>query len=125
VVAREARRLWADHPRFTPLLTSFQPDALEGARSASPDLPRGLLVSQLPDAAPDDAWLTTARELGCCAVVLQHRLWSAERVAVARAAGLRCLTYTVNDRQEAQRLIGLGLDGLITDRVDLFDPVAA
>jgi len=30
----------------------------------------------------------------------------------------------VNDQEEAQRLIGLGTDGLITDRVDLFSPAA-
>ena len=38
--------------------------------------------------------------------------------------GLRCLSYTVNDEWAAQRLIDLGTDGIITDRVDLFSPAA-
>lgn len=131
VVARETRRLWADHPDRLPLLTSFQPDALAGALAAAPELPRGLLVNRLPDTpegpdAPDAdrPWLETAARLGCCAVVLHHPLWTAHRVALAHAAGLRCLTYTVNEPDEAQRLLDLGLDGLITDRVDRFDPNA-
>jgi glycerophosphoryl diester phosphodiesterase len=35
---------------------------------------------------------------------------------------LRCLSYTVNDAWAAQRLLDLGTDGIITDRVDLFSP---
>ena len=40
----------------------------------------------------------------------------------ARALGLRCLSYPVNDPWAAERLIALGTDGIITDRVDLFAP---
>jgi glycerophosphoryl diester phosphodiesterase len=43
-------------------------------------------------------------------------------VAAAHGAGLRCLSYTVNDEWAAQRLLDLGTDGIITDRVDLFAP---
>lgn len=32
------------------------------------------------------------------------------------------LAYTVNDECEAERLKALGIDGRITDRVDLFSP---
>ena len=60
--------------------------------------------------------------LGCVAVVCDHVLWDASNVAQARSAGLRTLSYTVNDETEAQRLITLGTDGIITDRVDLFSP---
>jgi glycerophosphoryl diester phosphodiesterase len=35
---------------------------------------------------------------------------------------MRCLSYTVNDEWSAQRLLALGTDGIITDRVDLFAP---
>jgi glycerophosphoryl diester phosphodiesterase len=46
-------------------------------------------------------------------------------VAQVKAAGLRALSYTVNDEWAAQRLIDLGTDGIITDRVDLFSPAAS
>ena len=62
--------------------------------------------------------------LRCVAVVCKHTLWSANSMAQAKSAGLRCLTYTVNDAAEAERLWHLELDGIITDRVDGFDPAS-
>ena len=116
VVARAAAQLWQGQA-VPPLLTSFQPDALAGARAAAPELPRGLLRDTL---RPD--WLDTALALGCVALVCNHTLWDSATVAQARQAGLRCLCYTVNEGAAAQRLLALGLDGIITDRVDLFSP---
>jgi glycerophosphoryl diester phosphodiesterase len=39
--------------------------------------------------------------------------------------GLRALCYTVNEAHDAERLLALGIDGLITDAVDRFAPVPA
>lgn len=116
VVAAHAARLWHGQP-VPPLLTSFKPAALAAARDAAPQLPRGLLLDTLAD-----GWLDTALQLGCAAVVCNHALWTAENVAAVHAAGLRTLSYTVNDEWAAERLIALGTDGIITDRVDLFSP---
>lgn len=117
-VARRAAQLWQGSA-VPPLLTSFQTEALAGARTAAPALPRALLLDTL---APD--WLEAARMLRCVAVVCKHTLWNAETVSQAKSAGLRCLSYTVNDAAEAERLWGLGTDGIITDRVDSFNPAA-
>jgi glycerophosphoryl diester phosphodiesterase len=116
VVAHNVQRLWRDSA-IKPLLTSFDVPALEGAQAAEPDLPRGLLLDAM---RPD--WLEVAGQLGCQAVVCNYRLWNAKTVAQAKAAGLRTLSYTVNDEAAAQRLIDWGTDGIITDRVDLFTP---
>lgn len=116
VVAQQAARLWAG-ASVPPLLTSFATEALQAAQAARPELPRGLLL----DAMRAD-WLDVARWLQCVAVVCQHGLWDAATVAGAHGAGLRCLSYTVNDEWAAQRLLELGTDGIITDRVDLFAP---
>jgi glycerophosphoryl diester phosphodiesterase len=35
---------------------------------------------------------------------------------------MRCLSYTVNDDLAAQHLLALDSDGIITDRIDLFEP---
>ncbi len=51
-----------------------------------------------------------------------HALWDRSTVTQAQSAGLKCLSYTVNDEWAARRLIELGTDGIITDRVDLFPP---
>ena len=116
VVAAAAASLWQG-ATIPPLLTSFQIESLEGARDAAPDLPRGLLLDQLWT-----GWLETALMLGCVAVVCNHALWDTSSVTQARSASLRMLAYTVNDEWAAQRLIDLGIDGIITDRVDLFAP---
>lgn len=116
-VAAEARRLWAGSASVWPLLTSFRPESLQGARDAAPELPRGLLLD-----APWDGWQNAARELGCVALVCNQALWDQALLDLARAEGWRALAYTVNDEWAAQRLLQLGLDGLITDRVDLFAP---
>ena len=121
VVAREAAVLWqgVESGKDTaPLLTSFKPEALAGAQASAPHLPRGLLLDSLWD-----GWLVTAQQLGCQAVVCNHALWDAANVTQVHNAGMRCLSYTVNDEWAAQRLIDLGTDGIITDRVDLFSPV--
>ncbi|WP_447777569.1 glycerophosphodiester phosphodiesterase [Variovorax boronicumulans] len=116
VVAREAARLWQG-AAIPPLLTSFQIDALKGAQAVQPELPRGLLLDTLWN-----GWLDTALNLGCQAIVCNQALWDATTVAQVHGAGLRSLSYTVNDDGAAQRLIDLGTDGIITDRVDLFSP---
>jgi len=118
VVANAAARLWQGSA-VPPLLTSFQPASLRAARAAQPQLPRGLLLDTLPE-----GWLEAAQALDCVAIVCNHALWDAQTVARAQAAGMRTLSYTVNDEGAAQRLIALGTDAIITDRVDLFSPFA-
>ena len=116
VVGTAAAALWAGESP-PPLLSSFRPDALEGARNAAPDLPRALLLDTLRS-----AWLDEARALGCVAVVLDHRLVDAPVLAAIHGAGMRGVVYTVNDPTEARRLNALGIDGIITDAVDRFSP---
>ncbi|MDM7457242.1 MAG: glycerophosphodiester phosphodiesterase [Tepidimonas sp.] len=100
-----------------PLLTSFQPAALQAAQEVCAHLPRGLLLDNLWPGC----W-TVARSLGCVAVVLNHRLCSPALLAEQRAAGWRTLAYTVNDAARAEALLDWGLDGIITDRVDALGP---
>ncbi|MBX9816538.1 MAG: glycerophosphodiester phosphodiesterase, partial [Burkholderiaceae bacterium] len=111
-----AARLWAGQA-VPPLLTSFDPEALEGAQATAPALPRGLLLDTLWT-----GWLETALRLECQAIVCNHALWDSSTVTQAQSAGFRTLSYTVNDDWATQRLIDLGTDGIITDRVDLFSP---
>lgn len=114
-VAAQAQALWAqaDTP---PLLSSFSEAALQAALAAAPDLPRALLFDVLP---PD--WLARAQALQAVAVVPKHVLLDAAIIGMAHGAGLRVLTYTVNDLERAEALFSQGLDGLITDKVDLFE----
>ena len=118
VVAETAAQLWKDAP-VSPLLTSFQLASLQAAKLAQPRLPRGLLLDKLIP-----GWLETALELECVAVVCNYRLWDERSVGQAKKAGLKTLSYTVNDADAVKKLVELGTDGIITDRVDLFSPNA-
>lgn len=118
VVAHQVARLW-QAPAVPPLLTSFDVAALEGALHAQPALPRGLLLDTLWD-----GWLDTALALGCKAIICKYTLWDRASVAQTHNAGLRALSYTVNDAASAAELLEWGTDGFITDRVDYFSPLA-
>lgn len=118
VVAQHAARLWQGQSR-KPLLTSFKPDALQAALDAAPELPRGLLLHKLWT-----GWLETALMLGCQAVICNYQLWDTSSVTQATSAGFKLLSYTVNDEADAKRLQALGIDGIITDRVDAFPAVS-
>ncbi len=116
VVAATAATLWTG-AATPPFLTSFRPEALEGAREAAPALPRGLLLDTLRS-----GWLDEAQSLGCVAVITNHALVDAAMLGRVHAAGLRALVYTVNDPAEARRLDAIGIDGIVTDAVDRFSP---
>jgi glycerophosphoryl diester phosphodiesterase len=117
VVAETAATLWSSSATVPPLLTSFQPAALLGARETAPQLPRALLLDALRP-----GWLDEAKALGCVAVVTNHALLDAAVLAAIHGAGMRGLVYTVNDPAEARRLDALGIDGIVTDAVDRFSP---
>jgi glycerophosphoryl diester phosphodiesterase len=111
-------RLWPTGA-VPPVLSSFKTEALAAAQAACPDQTRALLLD-----GPNAAWLHDAAELGCAAVVPHHAMLDANVIGQAQAQGLKVLTYTVNDADRAQALWAAGLDGLITDRVDLFEAQA-
>jgi glycerophosphoryl diester phosphodiesterase len=115
-VASAVARLWTGRP-VPPLLSSFSPDALRAARDTDARWPRALLLDQLPE-----RWFEQAQALGCIAVVTERTLMNADVIARLHGADMRALVYTVNDAAEAQRLIGIGVDGIITDAVDRFGP---
>ncbi len=98
-----------------PLLSSFEPEALRAARSA------GYPIALLRERWGADA-LPLAQQLGAVAVVCHHATLTAAAIKTLHAAGLKALSYTVNTREEAQRLIAAGVDGLITDAIDSFRP---
>lgn len=118
VVAQRVAKWWAQ-AEVKPLLSSFSTEALEAARLAQPELPRALLLDRWVADAPE-----MAQELGCVAVVVNHAHLDQVRIATLHAAGFKVLTYTVNDSSRATELWLAGLDGLITDKVDQFEPQA-
>ena len=118
-VGEQVQRLWAGQA-VPPLFSSFRPEALMGARATAPEVPRALLL--------DTLWpgcLDVARQLGCAGVVTNHKLMDAALIGQLHDSGLRALVYTVNETEDAQRLLHIGIDGIITDAVDRFSPAMA
>jgi glycerophosphoryl diester phosphodiesterase len=115
-VGEWVRKLWRATP---PLLSSFRPESLAGAREAAPELPRALLLDTLwPDC------MAVAEALGCVAVITNDALMDAALIAQIHSAGRRALVYTVNEAGRAHELLALGIDGIVTDAVDRLSPFA-
>jgi glycerophosphoryl diester phosphodiesterase len=95
------------------LLSSFNPLALRRAWRLAPEIPRGLLVDLDLPLPLRRAWL--AFLVPHQARHLQFRMIEERTVSWCRRRGLAVMAWTVNDPQEAERLIRLRVDGLITD----------
>jgi glycerophosphoryl diester phosphodiesterase len=117
-VAQMVIELWQSHPQ-QPLLSSFDIEALQSAQHAAPHLHRGLLL----DVMRDD-WIDVALQLECSAIICNYKLWTALRVESVHQAGMKALSYTVNDVEAVTHLLDLKTNGIITDRVDLLNPRA-
>jgi glycerophosphoryl diester phosphodiesterase len=115
-VAAAARELWRGGS-LPPVLSSFSLVSLAAAHSAAPELPRGLLVGRIPK-----HWRELMRDLDCVALHCSYRSLSARAAREIRAAGYAILCWTVNDRRAARKLLGWGVDALVTDRLDRIDP---
>jgi len=113
-LAVRAGELW-DGAAVPPLLSSFSFAALLAAKEAAPALPRGFIVG-----APTDADFERMAALEAVSLHCARQHATRELVDRAHAAGLRVLVWTVNDPPEADRLLGWGVDGIITDNLRQF-----
>ena len=115
-VARAARTLFQGAP-LPPILSSFSPLALAAAREAAPELPRGLLLGRIPP-----QWREIARDLECVAIHCNHRALTRALARSMHDAGYAILCWTVNDPRSARRLLGWGVDCLVTDALKRIGP---
>jgi glycerophosphoryl diester phosphodiesterase len=97
------------------LLSSFSATALCAAAEEAPQLPRAMLV----EAIPVD-WRNRMEEARARALHSSARALTAEAAAALRAAGLPLACYTVNRRDDAERLFAMGVSAVFTDRPDLW-----
>jgi glycerophosphoryl diester phosphodiesterase len=107
------------HASALPLLSSFSYDALMAAKVAAPNIPRELLVDDIPY-----DWAPRLAALEAVALHVNHAHLTAELAAAVKAAGYGLFCYTVNDLHRAAEIMGWGVDGFCTDRIDLIGPAA-
>ncbi len=115
-VARYASELWRG-AELPPVLSSVSREALDAARRTAPQMPRGWVVDEVPV-----DWLERTRELGCVALHCHWRRLSEPLAAQIRRAGYSLLCWTVNAADDARRLLGWGVDCLVTDALDVIAP---
>lgn len=97
-----------------PLLSSFGREALLAARQVAPDLPRGLLVDEVPA-----NWRDELEALGCVSLHTDHEMLRPEQARAVKGAGYWLFCYTVDDPARAREIFDWGVDALCTDRIDL------
>jgi glycerophosphoryl diester phosphodiesterase len=99
------------------ILSSFSLAALVAAAAAAPQLPRALLVKDLP---PD--WRERVKQSGAIAVHAAAQEMNAAAAQAVTAAGFPLACYTVNRREDADRLFAMDIAAVFTDRPDLWSP---
>lgn len=110
--AAHGRDAWAD-PAL-PLLSSFSFAALRAAQVAAPDIPRGFLTDVI-----EDDWQERLQELDAVALHTNHKYLSPMQAQSVSQAGYGLFCYTVNTPTRAREILGWGVDGFCTDRIDL------
>lgn len=65
-------------------------------------------------------FIKNAIDCGCSIVATNHRFVTRNKIQKARDHGLKFFCWTVNDRKRAELLKNIGVDGIITDRPDIF-----
>lgn len=104
------------YPKDRIVIQSFWPPALDRVELLDPALATLLLTtSDLGFLLSENAAYATARGYEYAAPDYEAADFSAETVAAAHLLGRRVVTWTVNNAAAATRLIGYGVDGIMTD----------
>lgn len=103
------------HPRVRVIVSSFHPAQLLAVRRLAPEVPVGLLLSDTSVLPLRTGW--AAPLLLPDALHPPSSLVDARFMVAARAAGVRVHVWAVRDAADAERLLDLGVDGLIVDDV--------
>lgn len=92
------------------LISSFDDAALQSFRLNNPDCPLGVIYDELPQ-----GWQGQAEALNAVSIHLAAQHLSAEQVASVKKNGRELYVFTVNDQAEAERLWGMGVEGVFSD----------
>jgi glycerophosphoryl diester phosphodiesterase len=95
------------------LLTSFDWGMLRSLRAISTDARIGLLVYKNLDES-----MKVAKEVGAYSVNPYHKSIDYKFINRSRELNLRVYPWTVNEREDIQRVIDFGVDGVISDYPD-------
>ena len=93
------------------VLSSFPVAVLRRARAEASEIPRALIVDSRAA-----AWgVEGAAGCGCEGLHALHSLVNAGMIARCRAAGLSLRAWTADERADVERLMTIGVDGIVSD----------
>lgn len=95
---------------------SFDHTAIALMSRILPEVPRGILFDHYPADIEASMRFASARDVWPEWSLIDERL-----VSSVHALGGRVIAWTVNSREDAARLVALGVDGLCTDDVRLLE----
>ncbi|OGC90369.1 MAG: hypothetical protein A2W25_02115 [candidate division Zixibacteria bacterium RBG_16_53_22] len=110
-------------PAYPPVISSFFPWVLGRVKTLNGTLATGLIVGR--EQAHRFGFLgrpmlkLLAQNIGISSLHLQDSIIDSRKVKSAHDLGMRLFAWTVDDEQRMRALIGLGVDGIITNRPDL------
>jgi glycerophosphoryl diester phosphodiesterase len=99
------------------LISCFNPLVLERVRALDPHLSLAFLYGPRLPEEKRARWVQDLQPLA--ALHPEYHLVDADHLAWAHAQGCSVNTWTVDDPAEMERLLSLGIEGIITDRPDL------
>ena len=99
------------------IITSFLEDALKETRTLNTNIETGLIYVKHKNP------IEKARELEANYLLPLYRLTHTENVQRAHKKNLKVLVWTINDLTEMKTFIEKGVDGIATDRPDLFKEI--
>jgi glycerophosphoryl diester phosphodiesterase len=101
-------------------ISSFHEQCLKRVRELDPQMTLEFIVGIDPLSDDEIARLIErTRRLDARILAPSHRGITPALVSAAKAAGLRLIAWTVDERDEMQRLIELGVDGITTNRPEV------
>lgn len=98
------------------LLSSFTHDLLAVAAALDPSIPRGVIYNVYRDFGRPPSKL--AGRVGASVFVCARRELRKSMIRDARQQGLALYVYTLNSVQDAKKMAGGGIDGIISDNAD-------
>jgi glycerophosphoryl diester phosphodiesterase len=105
----EAAKIWPhNHP--SPLVLSFNREALAAAAQIQPHWPRGLSFDEW-----QEDWRDGVKEVEAEAIVINADLLTSDHMPILTQSELTILTYTVDDPSLTKRLLSEGVSAVFCD----------
>lgn len=97
-----------------PLISSFKDQSLAIAKDQLSQCDRALLVLELPD-----DWQSRVEALDCNALHVWYEPLTQQQVKAITRAGYPVRSYTVNEPEDARRLLDWGVESVVTNYPDI------